>query len=58
MTKDSTKCTMDEGEFKSHAFQRVFQYLHRHTKCESLDKFFYAESVEGEPIECLQTLFV
>ena len=54
--KDSIKSTMDEGEFKSHAFQRVFQYLHRHAKCESLDEFSYMESMEGEPGECLQTL--
>ena len=59
ITKDSTKSTMDEGEFKSHAFQRVFQYLHRQAKHESLDEFLYAEeSVEGEPSECLQTLLV
>ena len=58
MTKDSMKSTMDEGEFKSHAFQRVFQYLHRQAKHKSLDKFFYPESVEGEPNECLQTLLV
>ena len=56
--KDSIKSTMDEGEFKSHGFQRVFQYLHRHAKHKSLDKFFYTESVEGEPSECLQTLLV
>ena len=56
ITKDFMKSTMDEGEFKSHAFQRVFQYLHRHANCESLDEFSYTESMESEPAECLQTL--
>ena len=54
---DSLKCSMDTGEFRSPVFQRVHQYLCRHVGCVPLDRFSYKlESVEGNPVECLQIL--
>ena len=48
---------MDDKEFNSSMFQRVFQYLQRHTANVSLDRYMYAESaVEGTAMECLVVL--
>ena len=48
---------MDDKEFNSSMFQRVFQYLQRHIAHLSLDRFMYAESsVEGTAMECLVVL--
>ena len=49
--------SMDDKEFKSSVFQRVFQYLQRHIGHIQLDKFTYTDSsVEGKPLECLEVL--
>ncbi len=48
---------MDEFEFKSPMFQRVFQYLRRHIDRLPLDSFQYnSGSVEGDQKTCLDLL--
>ena len=48
---------MDDKEFRSPCFQRVYQYLKRHITFAPLDRFSYTpELVEGNHIECLQVL--
>ena len=48
---------MDEEEFKSSFFQRVFQNISLHSNRESLDEFMYLENtVEGNQLDCLDTL--
>ena len=48
---------MDEAEFCSHTYQRVYQYLRRHIAQISLDSFSYQPgSVEGSTADCLQIL--
>ena len=48
---------MDKDEFRSEAFQRVYQYLRRHTAKTNLDKFSYSKgSVEDSPHDCLQII--
>ena len=48
---------MDEEEFRSEAYQRVYQYLRRHVMNHNLDRFSYSkESVEGSPNDCLQVI--
>ena len=60
--KDSERPSMDDKEFRSIAFQRVFQYLRRYNDGESLDKFSYGQQslethlVEGTSAECLNLL--
>ena len=46
---------MDEEEFRSEPYQRVYQYLRRHIARTNLDRFSYSEeNVEGTPHDCLQ----
>ena len=53
-----SRVLMDEKEFESETYQRVYQYLRRHTANSNLDKFFYHRgSVEGSPQDCLETYF-
>ncbi|XP_052426303.1 E3 ubiquitin-protein ligase rnf213-beta [Carassius gibelio] len=48
---------MDKEEFKSEAIQRPYQYLRRFNRNVNLDNFTYqAQSVEGDPVDCLQHL--
>uniref|UniRef100_A0A1X7SD92 RN213 ligase n=1 Tax=Amphimedon queenslandica TaxID=400682 RepID=A0A1X7SD92_AMPQE len=48
---------MDEKEFRSSHFQRVYQYLKRHIILFPLDRFSYNPGVvEGQHLECLQVL--
>ena len=47
---------MDEEEFRSSTFQRVYQYLRRHIAKYDLDDFLYTGSVEGNPADCLYLL--
>lgn len=48
---------MDKKEFESETFQRVYQYLKRHTLGSNLDTFSYAMgSTEGTSDDCLQIL--
>ncbi|KTG00736.1 hypothetical protein cypCar_00028018 [Cyprinus carpio] len=48
---------MDDQEFKSEAYQRPYQYLHRFYNGVNLDAFMY-QGIEGTHVECLQMLFV
>lgn len=48
---------VDQGNFRSSSFQRVFQYLRRFTAGANLDSFFYTEGeVDGTPRECVEQL--
>lgn len=48
---------MDNGEFKSEAIQRPYQYLKRFNRNFNLDHFKYqTRSVEGDPVDCLHHL--
>ena len=50
------RIVMDQKEFASESFQRVFQYLKRHAGRSNLDKFSYKKGrVEGTRQDCLQT---
>ena len=54
---DGGVVVMDKDEFRSEAFQRVYQYLRRHTAKTNLDSFSYSKgSVEGSPHDCLQII--
>ena len=49
--------SMDDKEFRSFVFQRVFQYLRRHIGRIPLDRFTYPmNSIEGRPMDCLEVL--
>ena len=49
--------SMDDKEFRSSVFQRVFQYLRRHIGRIPLDRFTYPmNSIEGRPMDCLEVL--
>ena len=53
-----SRILMDQKEFESETYQRVYQYLRRHTANSNLDRFFYhMGSVEGSPQDCLETYF-
>ena len=45
---------MDDHEFRSVTFQRVYQYLRRHISNINLDRFQYQSNPEGTPVECLK----
>lgn len=48
---------MDSKEFRSEQFQRVYEYLRRHTSNMSVDWFSYIhnpEFVAEDPVESLQ----
>ena len=48
---------MDEDEFKSDTYQRVYQYLRRHVKNSNLSVFTYSQgNIEGTPQDCLNIL--
>ena len=54
---DADEIVMDSDEFRSESFQRVYQYLRRHTTRTNLDRFSYSEdNVEGTPHDCLQVV--
>ena len=49
--------SLDDEEFKSSMFQRVFQYLRRYINCMQLNRFTYQQKkIEGRPMECLEVL--
>ena len=53
----SDQIAMDKDEFGSESFQRVYQYLRRHTAGANMDRFSYTKgSIEGNPCDCLQTI--
>ena len=46
---------MDDKEFRNPTFQRVYQYLRRHTDSMNLDRFKYQQgNVEGSTSNCLK----
>ena len=47
---------MDDQEFRSATFQRVYQYLEKHVSNINLDNFQYKGNPEGTPVECLKLL--
>ena len=47
---------MDEVEFRSDSYQRVYQYIRRHIAGQNLDHFSYAGNTEGKPQDCLEQL--
>ncbi len=48
---------MDQTEFKSAAYQRVYQYIKNYAERQNLDKFKYAQgSVEGDRASCLEVI--
>ena len=52
----TTKILMDNKEFESDCYQRVYQYLRRHAANLNLDTFSYPGTVEASPTECLNVL--
>lgn len=55
---DPRVCMMDDNEFRSPLFQRVYQYLRRHVNRVPLDMFSYQQfsAPEGRPGDCLDVL--
>ena len=49
-----SKIGMDDQEFHSATFQRVYQYLRRHIANMNLDHFQYQTTSEGTPDDCLK----
>ena len=45
---------MDSKEFGNPTFQRVYQYLRRHTGGVNLDRFKYEGKMEGTPADSLK----
>jgi retron-type reverse transcriptase len=52
----SDQILMDDGEFKSCSYQRVYQYIRRFTAGQKLDNFSYPGTVEGTPQNCVEQL--
>jgi len=50
------KVLMDQKEFQSASYQRVYQYLKRHDAGENLDDFIYQSSIEDTPSDCLDII--
>ena len=55
---DPSKVVMDKQMFESSHYQRVYQYLQRHTKSVNLDQFSYGDNIEGTPDSCLETILL
>ena len=47
---------MDEHEFRSATYQRVYQYIRRHTAGHNLDTYAYNGTVEGTAEDCIKVL--
>ena len=48
---------MNDEEFRSDHYQRVYQYLRLYSAGQNLDKFSYTPgSVENTPTECIDVL--
>ncbi len=47
---------MDDGEFQSNSYQRVYQYIRRFTDKQNLDSFSFNEYIEGTPQDCLEII--
>lgn len=52
----SDNVLMDNQEFESPMYQRVYQYLRRHNKGQKLDKFLYTGKIEGTKEGSLQII--
>jgi len=50
------KVLMDQMEFQSASYQRVYQYLKRHDAGENLDDFIYQSSIEDTSADCLDII--
>ena len=50
---DPSQIGIDNNEFRSSTFQRVYQYLRRHASGQKLDQFRYQKNVEGTTTDCL-----
>ena len=44
---------MDDEEFRSSTFQRVYQYLRRHIAKYNLDEYSFTGVVEGSAADCM-----
>ena len=53
---DPVMILMDQKEFESATFQRVYQYLRHHIMGKNLDTFSYQNTVEGNPVNYLETI--
>ena len=54
---DDSIVVMDNREFESDPYQRVYQYIRRHTLGSNLDDFSLIEgNVEGTPQDCLEII--
>ncbi len=47
---------MDDEEFQSNSYQRVYQYIRRFTSEQNLDSFSFDECVEGTTQDCLEII--
>ena len=47
---------MNEQEFQSDPYQRVYQYIRRHTAGRNLDEFTFNGVAEGSTQDCLEIL--
>ena len=50
---DTSRIGMDDTEFKTPTFQRVYQYLRRQAKGQNLDRFLFQGTTEGTVADCL-----
>ena len=56
MLSDKSVVVMDDEEFKSNSYQRVYQYIRRFTTKQNLDSFSFNGCVEGTPQDCLEII--
>ncbi len=47
---------MDDEEFKSNSYQRVYQYIRQFIAKQNLDSFSFNECVEETPQDCLEII--
>lgn len=53
MLSGPEKRLMDDEEFRSSTFQRVYQYLRRHIAKYNLDEYSFTGVVEGSAADCM-----
>ncbi len=56
MLSDKSVVVMDDEEFKSNSYQRVYQYIRRFTAKKNLDSFSFNGCVKGTPQDCLEII--
>ena len=54
--KANSRILMNDEEFKSDSYQRVYQYIRRYRAGKKLDEFNFQETVEGSIENCLELL--